>query len=305
MATLREYFDADFSYAVRVHVDFPLKGGGDIQGAILFDFAGMKSFLACYVPDHSTPVDYFLQIIRSLEYGKTQVGFRGQVTLPDSRFFPGQLEVKNEKPLEIRARFFDDPDWTSIKELEASRRVFIYTETPLSEAEVTLLKDHGKALGHDVQFRSTRHATERAKHERPLAFISHDSRDKQEVARKIAVQLQKLMCPVWYDEFSLSVGDNLRESIEKGLKECQKCILILSPNFFANAGWTKKEFDSIFTREILEKSQLILPVWFSVTSRMVYEYSPALLNVKGLNWTDLGEDEVCRLLARAVFEPKI
>ncbi|WP_049820401.1 toll/interleukin-1 receptor domain-containing protein [Bradyrhizobium japonicum] len=304
MATLREYFDADFSFAVRVHVDFPLKTGGDVQGVILYDFAGMKSFLACYVPDHSAPIDQFLEIIRSLEYGKTQVKFRGQVTLPNTRFFPGQLEVKHDNPLEIRAKFFDDPAWTSMKEIDASRRIFIYTESQLSEAEVIQLKDEGKTLGHDIQFRSVRHAAQRAKGERPLAFISHDSRDKQDVARKIALHLQRLMCPVWYDEFSLNVGDNLRDSIERGLKECKKCILILSPQFFANKGWTKKEFDSIFTREILEHSQVILPVWYGVTSKMVYDYSPALLNVKGLSWTDLGEDEVCRLLSRAIFEPE-
>jgi TIR domain len=59
------------------------------------------------------------------------------------------------------------------------------------------------------------------------------------------------MCPVWYDEFALKIGDNLRDSIERGLKECRKCVLVLSPNFLTNGGWTKKEFDSIFTREIL------------------------------------------------------
>jgi hypothetical protein len=211
MATLREYFDADFSYAVRVHVNFPQEGGGEVEAAILCDFSGLKSFLACYVPDQSASFGYFLQIVRGLEYGKTQVGFRKQVTLPAVRFFPGELQVKNENPLQILARFFDDPAWVSINELEASRRIFIYAEAQLSEAEILALKDEGKKVGHDIQFRSTQHAAKRAKQERPLAFISHDTRDKQEIARKIALHLQKLMCPVWYDEFSLNVGDNLRE----------------------------------------------------------------------------------------------
>ena len=55
-----------------------------------------------------------------------------------------------------------------------------------------------------------------------------------------------MMCPVWYDEFALKVGNNLRTSIEAGIKKCKKCILVLSKNFFSNSGWTKKEFDSIF-----------------------------------------------------------
>ncbi len=69
-----------------------------------------------------------------------------------------------------------------------------------------------------------------------MVFISHDSHDKEEVASKIAIELTRRVCPVWYDEFSLKVGDSLRESIEKGLKECKKCILILSPSFLTNKG---------------------------------------------------------------------
>jgi len=93
----------------------------------------------------------------------------------------------------------------------------------------------------------------------------------------------------------------LRESIEKGLKECNKCILILSPNFISNKGWTKKEFDSIFTREILEEQKLVLPVWYGVKKHDVYDYSPSLLNIKGANWNDMGEKEVCRQLYNAIM----
>ena len=50
-----------------------------------------------------------------------------------------------------------------------------------------------------------------------------------------------------------------------------------------NRGWTKKEFDSIFTREILEQRNLVLPVWYQVTKDLVYDYSPSLLNVIGLD----------------------
>jgi hypothetical protein len=161
------------------------------------------------------------------------------------------------------------------------------------------LKEEGRRLGHEVQFRSQIHATMRSKQEKPLAFISYDSRDR-DVAQSIAIGLQRLMCPVWYDEFSLKAGDNLRDSIEKGLRECRKCVLVLSPNFLSNGGWTKKEFVSVFTREILEEKQLVLPVWYGVGKQDVYGYSPSLLNVKGLDWNQLGEDEVCRRLYIAI-----
>jgi hypothetical protein len=171
----------------------------------------------------------------------------------------------------------------------------------LAPAEVTRLQLGASEFGHKLQFRSAEYVQSRARFEKPLAFISHDSKDKETVAKPIAIALQRLLCPVWYDEFSLTVGGNLRESIEKGLKDCKKCVLILSSNFFSNGGWTKKEFDSIFTREILERSSVILPVWYGVTKQQVYDYSPSLLNVVGLDW-GLGEDEVCRRLHRAIAE---
>jgi hypothetical protein len=68
-----------------------------------------------------------------------------------------------------------------------------------------------------------------------------------------------------------------------------------------NAGWTKREFDSIFTREILQEKKLVLPVWYDVTKQEVYEYSPSLLNVKGVDWS-LGEDEVCRQLFISIMQ---
>jgi hypothetical protein len=68
-----------------------------------------------------------------------------------------------------------------------------------------------------------------------------------------------------------------------------------------NAGWTKREFDSIFTREILQEKKLVLPVWYDVTKQEVYEYSPSLLNVKGVDW-GLGEDEVCRQLFISIMQ---
>lgn len=135
----------------------------------------------------------------------------------------------------------------------------------------------------------------------PFAFISHDSRDKLEVASHIAVGLTDMECPVWYDEYSLKVGDNLRESIEKGLKECNKCIIILSSNFISNKGWTKVEFESIFTREIKEKKLIFLPVWYEVDEDEIYEYSPSLLNRVGIKW-NLGKDKVIKKLHQVIID---
>ena len=48
-------------------------------------------------------------------------------------------------------------------------------------------------------------------------FISHASEDKNQVAKPLAEALTMNGCSVWYDDFSLSIGDSLSESIDKGL----------------------------------------------------------------------------------------
>ena len=111
-----------------------------------------------------------------------------------------------------------------------------------------------------------------------------------------------LLCPVWYDEFSLNVGDSLRENIERGLKEAKKCVVILSQNFISNGGWTKAEFDSIYIREIHEKKNVILPVWHNVSVQEVYEYSPRLADKVALN-SSIGEKALAKKLVEAVTKP--
>ena len=147
--------------------------------------------------------------------------------------------------------------------------------------------------------RDRKYASAKSSRGKPLAFISHDTRDKDELVRELAHELTRLMCPVWYDEYSLKVGASLRDSIEKGLKEAKNCIVIFSPNFLSNEGWGKAEFDSIYTREILNKENVLLPVWHNVSAEEVYEYSPRLADKVGLNSKE-GVKELARKLANQV-----
>lgn len=51
------------------------------------------------------------------------------------------------------------------------------------------------------------------------AFISHASEDKDTVVRQLADILEQLKVKIWFDEFSLKVGDSLSKSIDYGLQE--------------------------------------------------------------------------------------
>ena len=185
------------------------------------------------------------------------------------------------------------------RELVFTGQIYLYSERPVAEELKARLIAQATAVGHSLTFRSVEYMHERNKWEKPRAFISHDSRDKTSIAEPIALQLQKFMCPVWYDQFSLRVGDSLRESIEQGLKECAKCILVLTPNFLSNKGWSKREYDSIFTREVVEKQRVILPVWHEISAKDVYNFSPILADRAAVQWS-LGVEEVARKLLQAI-----
>lgn len=178
-------------------------------------------------------------------------------------------------------------------------RVYIYSENDLADEDILRLTIFAEERGIFLQYFGSRWAKHRSKVEKPLAFISHDSRDKDAIARIIAEKLVAHGVPVWFSEFSLHVGDSLRESIEKGLRECEKCILILTPNFLCNSGWTKTEFNAVFTRELIECSHKILPVWAGVTQREVFDYSPTLVDRYAAQW-DMGVENVIASLARAI-----
>ncbi len=63
-------------------------------------------------------------------------------------------------------------------------------------------------------------------------FISHASEDKDNFVAPLALALRQEHIEVWYDDFSLSLGDSLRESIDKGLAQSRFGIVVFSHSFF-------------------------------------------------------------------------
>ena len=55
----------------------------------------------------------------------------------------------------------------------------------------------------------------------------------------------------------------------------------------------------MFTRELIEKRDVILPVWSGVTREQVFNYSPTLADRFAVNWAD-GQDAVVRRLRHAI-----
>jgi len=280
MATLREYYKHDFHENIRLHatwhfstINSELKF--DVIASVHLDFESNTKFLSFYIPYIPEPYNLLITLLQRL---------------------PQALKIANDVEISIP---ISGKSSTYSYNLKFTDRVFFYYEGEFNQVEVNKILEIATKKQLFLEFRDNTYFTLKNEKEVPLAFISHDFRDKEEIASKIALDLVKMNCPVWYDEYSLRVGDSLRETIEKGLKECRKCILILSPNFLSNEGWTKTEFNSIFTREIIEKKNLILPIWCDITKRELFDYSPILADRVGINWNK-GHENVSRKLYHAI-----
>lgn len=130
------------------------------------------------------------------------------------------------------------------------------------------------------------------------AFISHASEDKEAFVRPLAERLRDAHIEVWYDEFSLRVGDGLRRSIDRGLAQSRFGIVVLSPNFFEKQ-WSQLELDGLVSRQMAGADNLILPIWLDLTRDDMVEYSPSLADKVALG-ADAGLDEVVRQLVEVI-----
>lgn len=110
-------------------------------------------------------------------------------------------------------------------------------------------------------------------------FIAHASEDKEFLVRPLKCALTFRGLSVWYDESSLHIGDNLRQSIDKGLSASRAGLVVLSPSFISK-GWTQYELDGIVTR-MVSGSQFILPIWHKITKKKIMDFSPSLANIVG------------------------
>lgn len=87
---------------------------------------------------------------------------------------------------------------------------------------------------------------------------------------------------VWYDEFSLKVGDSLTKSIDQGLINSKFGVIVLSKAFMKKQ-WTNYEFKSLVSREMHHGEKVILPIWHEISKNDVMAFSPHLADKVALN----------------------
>ena len=140
------------------------------------------------------------------------------------------------------------------------------------------------------------------KHQQNDIFISHASEDKEAIARPLAELLQRFGVRVWYDEYTLEIGDSLSESIDMGLVSSRFGVVVLSKSFFAKP-WARRELAGLVAKEVAAR-KAILPIWHEVGVDAVRKVSPTLADRYALS-TEREKVEMIGLKILRVVRPDI
>ncbi|MBZ2164493.1 toll/interleukin-1 receptor domain-containing protein [Methanobacterium spitsbergense] len=124
-------------------------------------------------------------------------------------------------------------------------------------------------------------------------FICHASEDKADIVEPLAKCLRSYGVKVWYDDFTLKVGDSISRSIDMGLSKSKQGIIVISKDFIRKSeGWPGHELGGMRAKKMKEKTKII-PIWHGVDEDDIIEYSPSLLDIKAINSKRIKLKEIC------------
>lgn len=108
-------------------------------------------------------------------------------------------------------------------------------------------------------------------------FICHASEDKDFVEPLARALIDKGL-KVWYAPIKLTIGDSLRQEIDRGLATSRYGVVVLSEAFFKK-NWPQSELDALASRQNSEGRKVILPIWHEIDTGEVQKKSPLLASL--------------------------
>jgi len=130
------------------------------------------------------------------------------------------------------------------------------------------------------------------------AFISHAREDKDSFVLPLASALASLGAKIWYDEFTLKIGDSLSESIDRGLASSRYGIVVLSRSFMSKP-WPKRELQGLVNRE-LDGHIAVVPIWHEVGRQDVSDFSPPLADKLAVRTSDAGAIDIALQILQVI-----
>lgn len=257
MTTIREYFDTD-KKALNAERKWDLKNG-DLEIEILCK-------LSYKLEDKIKLFSFFFP--KNSDFNAIKF------ILDTEELRNGRID-DNEHLQEVRS--LDNPESVNLSNYYFVKNLFLYIDRLVDEEENKLITEYGKNIGFNIFVRDRKYAFECNELSTPLAFISHDFKDKDSLVRELANEMRSLNCPVWYDEYTLQLGDNLKDKIDEGINNSKYSIVILSKNYISNTTWANYEFNKIFKNE----NNILLPVWHGVGKDEVENFASDLSLIFG------------------------
>lgn len=182
--------------------------------------------------------------------------------------------LKDLQELEARReldRERDKPITLLVGDSRISNRAAIEAEVRLAALqEIRPLLDEIENLRAELLRRGRKGTADRIS-----VFICHAGEDKDDLGRPLAQELERLDFEVWFDEYSTTLGDSIREKVEEGLRTCDFGLVLLSPTFLSKP-WPRYELDGLLARELGENRKIILPVLHGVSEADIRKVYPGL-----------------------------
>jgi len=266
VATIRDFFEREAQSEFWVGNRFVFSHGGsqqtiEVPARLVANFDANAKYLALFVPRVSDPGGFVAGLCAHLD---------------------PILKRLDEGPTATVGKHGEAPGHKA--DLAFAGRVFVYAEDELPDDTLQAIAEQLRGRGLHLRFRGPEYARTQTAHERPLAFSSYASSDREAIAEPLALALNSGQCPVWFDQYAMRVGDRLEGTLLKGIDDCLRCIVILSERYLANQRWARWEFERIAEREKREVYSLIIPVRCGVTDRQVQEFSPILADRRAIDW---------------------
>lgn len=128
-------------------------------------------------------------------------------------------------------------------------------------------------------------------------FICHANEDKEDFVRELAETLMKNGANVFYDEYSIKLGDSLTDSINKGIRTSKNAILVLS-NYFFEKNWTQAELQAIFHKARSSDFKILI-IYHNINNAVVTEKYPLLSDIKAID-SSVGLNKIIEELFKAI-----
>lgn len=132
-------------------------------------------------------------------------------------------------------------------------------------------------------------------------FVSHASKDKEELVESLYRSLDKLGIKIFYDKESIEWGDKWKEAILDGVNKAEFAIIVISENFFGRE-WTERELNELLSRQNRNGQKIILPILKNITMEQLQQKYPSVADIQAIDSKDFSTDEITILFAKQLIK---